>query len=227
MAKKVEGKLYEVLTGQLFEIGRQLRQKNGYPFDPDELKDYFQEAIEGNFSGRSKSLNDSSFGHFFMTVTLGKYPNVDELRQAVLESQKRITPYDSQILDETEISSERIKIDLWEVSARDLGLTKNVTRDTIYASAFRRGFEICPIEAVILACIKSEGSRKRWKIGALASPYLNVSQSDAFDLDSRGDNLWLYLFSEYPGYLWSPDDRWLFSRPRRSFGSCSWRPVAP
>ena len=40
MAKKVEGELYESITGQLFEIGRQLRQKGGYPFNPEELKIY-------------------------------------------------------------------------------------------------------------------------------------------------------------------------------------------
>ena len=49
MATKVAGELYESLTGQLFEIGRQLRQVNGYPFDPIQLKAYLQAAIEGRF----------------------------------------------------------------------------------------------------------------------------------------------------------------------------------
>jgi len=50
MAKSnVAGELYETLTGQLFEIGRQLRQPNGYPFDPFKLKRHLQAAIEGNF----------------------------------------------------------------------------------------------------------------------------------------------------------------------------------
>ena len=47
---KVAGDLYETLTGQLFELGRQLRQANGYPFDPFQLKAYLQDAIEGRFS---------------------------------------------------------------------------------------------------------------------------------------------------------------------------------
>ena len=49
MAKKVAGDLYEIITGQLFEIGRQLRQKSGYPFDPEQLKQHLQNAIEGHF----------------------------------------------------------------------------------------------------------------------------------------------------------------------------------
>lgn len=46
----VAGELYESITGQLFEIGRQLRQSDGYPYDPYQLKRHLQAAIEGRFS---------------------------------------------------------------------------------------------------------------------------------------------------------------------------------
>lgn len=49
MAQRVAGELYESITGQLFETGRQLRQKGGYPFDPEKLRVYLQMAIEGRF----------------------------------------------------------------------------------------------------------------------------------------------------------------------------------
>ncbi len=52
MAKKVAGELYESITGQLFEIGRQLRQSNGYPYDPEKLKKHLQDGIEGKFSAQ-------------------------------------------------------------------------------------------------------------------------------------------------------------------------------
>lgn len=45
----VAGELYETITGQLFEIGRQLRQKGGYGFNPYQLKTHLQAAIEGRF----------------------------------------------------------------------------------------------------------------------------------------------------------------------------------
>lgn len=45
----VAGELYEHITGQLFEIGRQLRQPSGYPFDPETLKSCLQNVIEGKF----------------------------------------------------------------------------------------------------------------------------------------------------------------------------------
>lgn len=51
MAAQVAGDLYESITGQLFEIGRQLRQQNGYPFSPEALKAHLQDAIEGRLGG--------------------------------------------------------------------------------------------------------------------------------------------------------------------------------
>lgn len=51
--QSVAGDLYESITGQLFEIGRQLRQLNGYPFDPLQLKVHLQAAIVGNFGAIS------------------------------------------------------------------------------------------------------------------------------------------------------------------------------
>lgn len=47
----VAGDLYESITGQLFELGRQLRQLSGYPFNPHLLKLHLQNAIEGKFDG--------------------------------------------------------------------------------------------------------------------------------------------------------------------------------
>lgn len=50
MAQRVAGELYESITGQLFELGRQLRQPNGYPFNPMRLKQELQNLIEGRFA---------------------------------------------------------------------------------------------------------------------------------------------------------------------------------
>lgn len=45
----VEGEMYASITGQLFEIGRQMRQKSGYPYNPEHLKKWLQMAVEGKF----------------------------------------------------------------------------------------------------------------------------------------------------------------------------------
>ncbi|PIR91964.1 hypothetical protein COU01_04345 [Candidatus Falkowbacteria bacterium CG10_big_fil_rev_8_21_14_0_10_44_15] len=49
MATQVAGELYYDLDGQMLEIKRQLRQKNGYPFNPQELQLHLQAAVEGRF----------------------------------------------------------------------------------------------------------------------------------------------------------------------------------
>lgn len=49
MATPVTGEMYYKLGVQLLEIKRQLRQPDGYPFDPDKLKIALQNAIDGIF----------------------------------------------------------------------------------------------------------------------------------------------------------------------------------
>lgn len=56
MAEKVTGDQYYEIDGQLAEIKRQLRQSRGYPFNPENLKEHLQSAIEGNFSRRTLSF---------------------------------------------------------------------------------------------------------------------------------------------------------------------------
>ena len=55
MANIVTGEMYEEIDGQLHEIKRQIRQKNGYPFNPEELKKALQAIVEGKFGLK---LND-------------------------------------------------------------------------------------------------------------------------------------------------------------------------
>lgn len=49
---RVAGELYADIDGQMWEIKRQLRQKEGYPYDPMQLVEHLQAAIEGNLVDR-------------------------------------------------------------------------------------------------------------------------------------------------------------------------------
>ena len=80
MAAQVAGELYESITGQLFEIGRQLRQPNGYPFDPIVLKSSLQDLIEGRFNTSSR------FPHFNPAAFIGKDWTVAEDREGLPET---------------------------------------------------------------------------------------------------------------------------------------------
>lgn len=56
MATIVTGNVYEKLDGQLHEIKRQIRQQNGYPYDPEKLSRHLQKAIEGQFLEEPKQV---------------------------------------------------------------------------------------------------------------------------------------------------------------------------
>jgi len=60
MAIKVEGEKYYDLDGQLLEIKRQLRQPNGYPYDPEKLRRHLQNAVEGKLEQVTLVLNSKS-----------------------------------------------------------------------------------------------------------------------------------------------------------------------
>lgn len=83
MAKKVTGELYESLTGQLFEIGRQLRQPSGYPFDPRQLQLALQAAIEGRF-GQQMALTAKAT-EYAVRVDRSRTP-----KQSLLATSRRI-----------------------------------------------------------------------------------------------------------------------------------------
>ena len=61
MASKVAGELYYDIDGQLSEIKRQLRQPNGYPFDPRILKLHLQDAIEGRFGNNAEPASSFTY----------------------------------------------------------------------------------------------------------------------------------------------------------------------
>lgn len=66
MAKRVAGDLYFDIDGQLLEIKRQLRQREGYPYDPMQLVEHLQAAIEGTLVDRH--------GRLFQKEADGKQP---------------------------------------------------------------------------------------------------------------------------------------------------------
>ncbi len=86
MAKQiVAGEIYESITGQLFELGRQLRQQKGYPFNPFQLRFHLQAAIEGRFAP----------GEIY-SVTLGGKTTTDQIAQSWKDAKLRIDDYITQ-----------------------------------------------------------------------------------------------------------------------------------
>ena len=57
MATVVTGEQYKIIDGKMLELKRQIRQPGGYPFDPDQLVQYLQLAVEGKFESCLPSIS--------------------------------------------------------------------------------------------------------------------------------------------------------------------------
>lgn len=82
MATIVTGEEYYDLDGQLGEIKRQIRQKDGYPFDPAELKKALQAVIEGRFTAIVSAASN------FFTPILDA--NLPEKYQAIVAKYRQL-----------------------------------------------------------------------------------------------------------------------------------------
>ncbi len=101
MAKKnvVAGELYESITGQLFEIGRQLRQPNGYPFNPEVLKKHLQEAIEGKFTPSASADPRFEFVKEFKLTVSTKYDHGTQIGTFTEKHRKEFYYFNDEITD--------------------------------------------------------------------------------------------------------------------------------
>jgi len=71
MSIKLTGDQYIRLDGKLAEIKRQMRQPEGYPFDPEKLSDFLQQAIEGRFNDNQKWTEQDGIITFILPATDG------------------------------------------------------------------------------------------------------------------------------------------------------------
>lgn len=67
MAQKVAGELYESIIRELFEIGRQVHQPGGYPFDLEKLQRFLQRAVEGRFHDDRRWYEENGVIYFSVT----------------------------------------------------------------------------------------------------------------------------------------------------------------
>ena len=80
MATQVTGKLYREIDGLILEIKQQLRQRGGYPFDPEKLKDYLQWAVEGKFYEPDHEWREEN-GVIYFSVTSDGTTGVEWIKE--------------------------------------------------------------------------------------------------------------------------------------------------
>ena len=207
MATKVEGELYESITGQLFEIGRQLRQKDGYPFTPEMLKRHLQNAIEGR-------LDNVGF-FIWKTIKLGIHRSADEYRKSLKSNGFKIDDWADDILGKSSFATDEIEIELVKVSAAELGFKNGASRKDIYDRALKLGLSSCPNEiGPALRLQYTDQPMNEWLLVAMEP--IPDSDGDLVVFVSARDirGLWLNGYDGDPDGLWGADRRWVFLRSK-------------
>ena len=198
MANKiVAGEMYESMTGQLFEIGRQLRQPSGYPFDPAKLQSHLQAAIEGRFA-------DSGEAKVIWTVT-SDGRSAEQLIVALEAKGIHVSNYAKDIMGKPAFKTmggmtHRLVAIRGDEFEDDERTTKN-----IFKEAKRRGYRIPPAEVAPLL-------REKFSQEELGLPYVAVFHEPirgsfggpvVLELSQYVDADWLSAWGAYD------DDRWI------------------
>lgn len=139
----VTGDQYFRLDGKLLEITRQLRQGDGYPFDPQLLEGALQAIIEGRFGPTVASAPAAHVPVIlprWCRVRLGVYQTHERIFAALEEKGVRVGLYVRQVLSKVALSAEEEDVETFLGSGRDFGFRRKTARETIFERAALNGY---------------------------------------------------------------------------------------
>ncbi len=140
MAFNVTGELYYDLDGQLAEIKRQLRQPNGYPFNPVALKRHLQMAIEGKLNECMRAFLT------WKTIKLRTgLKTGDDFQKAIEAEGMKVGYWVDKFTSALAASDKEKETELIKVAVGDF-FKKGATRKDFYERAIELGLALCPIE---------------------------------------------------------------------------------
>ena len=208
MTAKVEGGLYESITGQIFEIGRQLRQKNGYPYDPEKLHKYLQDAIEGNFERAAPRGLPT-----WKTIKLGTYKTVSEFREALIANGFKLSEWGSSTLNKITIGPEETQVELVTATVSQLGFKDGGYYRAIMARIKELGFDLClPEVGPQLRLQYPDQPEGEWLLIAMSPIAGSDDTLRVFNVVAIDEQRWLLGGFGSPGRFWHADAHWVFVR---------------
>ncbi|OGG62220.1 hypothetical protein A3C19_03045 [Candidatus Kaiserbacteria bacterium RIFCSPHIGHO2_02_FULL_54_22] len=114
------------------------------------------------------------------------------------------------------VVGEREHAELVEVSVRSFGFKKMTRYDKICERAKELGFELCPAEVgPQLRLQYTDQSLEEYLIVAMNAVNDSDGDPNVFHVTRDYDGLWLNAYNGRPDYEWSPEDRFIFLRPRK------------
>ncbi|MBU2263186.1 hypothetical protein KJ750_00805 [Patescibacteria group bacterium] len=215
MAKKVTGEMYYDLDGQLAEIKRQLRQREGYPYDLEDLRDHLQEAIEGKFNSvRQWRERD---GVIYFSVTSDGTTGEGWISR--LENKGfQVSDWAKSILRSPDFKPTSVTTEIVVFKGR-LFSDSNRTTKNIRAEAERRNLAKPNAETACLIREKFSDkeieSMELWWIVTMHDP-IKDSDGDSYLLRVGRYDRWLRVCDGSPVYGWDHDFGFAFVVPQVS-----------
>jgi len=149
------------------------------------------------------------------TIRIGTHPDNSALRQALLDTDYRISNWADDILGKVEVTTDPEEIELVVVTVAELGFRNGATRQQIYDKAESLDLMLCPADVgpqLRLQYPADEQPMNEWLLVAMEP----ISDSDGslgvFSVERYDDGAWLYSYYDGPVSVWDAGVRWLFRR---------------
>lgn len=198
MAQRVAGEMYYELDGQLLEIKRQLRQLNGYPYDPQLLKDFLQRGIEGRFETVVRNFP------VWRTLVIGG-KSKDELIGELASKGCDVSNWAKDIISKPQFTTLAKKKTIYLARAKvgNLGFTEQPTTKEIWSRIKEIG-ALCPAEVgphLRLALEDQPNGDYFWV--AMEQITDSLCNPSVFDVERRdGGERWLDGYYTHSGHRW-------------------------
>jgi hypothetical protein len=167
----------------------------------DEILEGFQGVLEGSVPG---------FG-IWKTVEIGRYKNIEELREALRVSDIRVSEWADDVLGKVKLSKSRQTLELVLLSPSDLGYPQGGMYESICRAGLARGFELCPPELAAYLCLLPIGE-VGWHVMAMEAIKDSGGDPSVFLVRCCGVGRWLFALIGFPVDLWGDSSRFVFVR---------------
>ncbi len=209
MTEKVAGELYERITGQLFEIGRQLCSCSGYPFNSTKLERHLQDAIDGQFECTVLIRNLPTW----KTVKLGTHKSILEVRTSLEVGGYKIGDWASIMSNGITLSPYELEVELVSATVAELGFKGSAYYRDIKSRIQELGFTLCPPEVGPQLRLQYPDQRMGESMFVAMNPIVTVTTKrflQLFCVEHGVLGKWLDGNDGYDDSLWRPDSRWVF-----------------
>jgi hypothetical protein len=110
-------------------------------------------------------------------------------------------------------SQQRVRLDLFDVSGADLGLTGRYSHDVALRAVESLGYGGCSAEVGFSICIEYAGQPMDASRHLAANPFTRTYFHQALYVGLNEEGPWLHTVILHPNHFYVPEDRWVLCLP--------------